>query len=109
MFVADDAEDLAEYVDECCDTFDCEYTELPNGGIYLPQPALPVPYDIPEDGDGDFFKGASICDSWFRYLIGREDIGEWHSLAESDFTPEERQALIDSAMMKLSTHPDYTK
>lgn len=103
VFVADDPDELAEYVDECCDTFECEYTELPNGGgIYLPSPALPVPYDIPEDGDGDFFKGASICDTWFPYLIGRDDIGDWKSLAESDTTPEEREALLARVIEKLS-------
>lgn len=102
IFVADDVDELAEYVDECCDTFECEYTELPNGGIYLPQPALPVPYDIPEDGDGDFFKGASLCDPWFRYLVGSEDIGDWESLAETDTTPEEREVLLARVIEKLS-------
>jgi len=87
VFVAEDIGDLREYVDECTDIDACEFTILPNGGVYLPKPSLTIPYDVGESEEGDHFKGATITDSWFGYFIGAKDEAKWEPLegGEDDF------------------------
>lgn len=36
IFAARDVAHLCEFIDLCCDAYDCEYTELRAGGIYWP-------------------------------------------------------------------------
>ncbi|MCA1542251.1 hypothetical protein I6F18_20035 [Bradyrhizobium sp. NBAIM32] len=43
LFAADDEDDLELVVDECTDVPDCEYVELPPGGVMWESPAKPVP------------------------------------------------------------------
>ena len=50
IFTADDGLGLAIAVDECTDVSDCEYAELPYGGIMWESPAKPVPLNV---GDTD--------------------------------------------------------
>jgi len=42
IFVADEMNDLLVAVDECTDPDDCEYIELPVGGIMWTSPAIAV-------------------------------------------------------------------
>jgi hypothetical protein len=55
FFVADEMEDLLIAVDECTDPDDCEYIEMPPGGIMWTSPAIPVPLNPgdPEDDDSE--------------------------------------------------------
>ncbi|QTH20802.1 hypothetical protein HRJ34_21135 [Rhizorhabdus wittichii] len=88
VFVADNVRDLREYVDECCPTDACEFATLPNGGVFLSGTSLPIPYDLGESEEGDFFKSAQVTDSWFRYFVGPDDQAEWEPLEadEDDLT-----------------------
>jgi hypothetical protein len=50
FFYAEEMHDLIIAVDECLDPGDCEYSELPAGGIMWTSPAVAIPLD---DGDKD--------------------------------------------------------
>ena len=106
IFVAESIGQLGELVDECCDTFACEYTPLPSGGIYLSNRAAPVPFGpLADDEDVDFFKGATPSEDWFSMFFREEDPPVWHSLAEAPWKSDaERQKLINSGMAKLIAH-----
>lgn len=80
VFVARDVNHLREMVDECCSTDACEFTDLPYGGIYLSGTSLPIPYDVGEDEEGDFFKGAQLTESWFPSFVSLKDNAEWEPL-----------------------------
>ena len=49
FFVADQMEDLLMAVDECTDPADCEYVELPPGGIMWTSRAIAVPLSPGKD------------------------------------------------------------
>jgi hypothetical protein len=51
FFVADEMDDLLIAVDECTEPADCEYVELPVGGILWPSPAIAVPLESVRDHD----------------------------------------------------------
>ena len=80
VFVAHDIAGLREYVDECCPIEACEFTTLPNGGVFLSGASLPIPYNLGDSEDGDFFKGAQVTESWFRSFIAADDQAEWEPL-----------------------------
>ncbi|SDD58763.1 hypothetical protein SAMN05444678_11692 [Sphingomonas sp. YR710] len=107
LFIADNVTELEELVDECCDAFACEFTTLPNGGIYMSGPAIPIPSIPDESEDLNFFRDATMTDSWAGPFFHGTDVPPWTSLAECPWSSdEERQQLADSAMAKLMAHYD---
>lgn len=80
FFYADEMDELLIIIDECLDPVDCEYIELPAGGIYWESPAVPVPLEV-KDGDIDPNepeKGlpwacAELSESWFSAVDGQTD------------------------------------
>jgi hypothetical protein len=81
FFFAQDADDLQVIVDECTDVPDCEYVELPEGGIMWESPAIDVPIEIDrhriEVDENDLpdvpWSGASLSESWWSVLYGHTD------------------------------------
>ena len=49
FFFAEGVDHLDVIVDECIDVPDCEYVELPEGGIMWESPAIDVPIEIDKD------------------------------------------------------------
>jgi len=83
IFVADDEGDVQLAVDECTDVPDCEYIELPNGGVMWETPAVPVPLvtaDKRNDEDAEIaqlpWARASLTERWWNFVHGFEDV-EW--------------------------------
>lgn len=82
IFVADDEDDLEIVVDECTDVPECEYAELPGGGVMWESPAKPVPLDPgdPEDDTSPVeefpWAGASLTEAWWFVVYGRAEV-EW--------------------------------
>ena len=75
FYFAEEATDLATIVDECTEVADCEYAELPDGGITWGSPAIAVPIEIDKDDPTnieDFpripWSGASLSESWWSVL-----------------------------------------
>jgi hypothetical protein len=82
FFFAEDADDLELIVDECTDVPDCEYVELPDGGIIWESPAIDVPIEIDkesvelpdENAIPDMpWSGASLTEHWWSVLYGYTD------------------------------------
>jgi hypothetical protein len=83
IFVADDEDQVQLAVDECTDVPDCEYIELPDGGVMWESPAVPVPLDTLARGDDDTaptgelpWARASLTERWWNFVQGFEDT-EW--------------------------------
>jgi hypothetical protein len=92
FFFAEDADDLELVVDECTDVPDCEYVELPDGGIMWESPAIDVPFqfdkDSPEPPDEEDvpkvpWSGASLTESWWSVVYGYTD-EQWTSFVPQD-------------------------
>jgi hypothetical protein len=79
FFVADEMDDLLIAVDECTEPADCEYIELPAGGIFWPSPAIAVPLKPgdPEDDDSEAeelpWEGAHFSEPWWSVVYGHSD------------------------------------
>jgi len=80
FFVAAEIEDLLVTVDECTDPGDCEYVELPAGGILWSSPAIAVPLDAGgvEDEDADHgqelpWARAELSETWWNVVYGFTD------------------------------------
>jgi len=79
FYFADAPDDLITIIDECTEVADCEYTELPDGGITWESPAIPVPIEIDKDDPNDNntpalpWSGASLSESWWSVLYGYTD------------------------------------
>ena len=81
FFFVEDIDRLEVLVDECTDTTDCEYVELPDGGIMWESPAIDVPIEIDKDSsepdEADIpdipWSGASLSESWWSVLYGDTD------------------------------------
>ena len=80
FFFAEEVLELEMIVDECTDVPDCEYVELPHGGIMWESPAIDVPIEIDKDSDQDEvdipelpWSGASLTESWWSVLYGYTD------------------------------------
>ena len=52
FFYAAEMHDLIIAVDECLDPVDCEYAELPVGGIMWTSPAVTIPIDNGDEDEG---------------------------------------------------------
>lgn len=82
FFAADNFDELVVAVDECTDVPDCEYIELPAGGIMWTSPAIPVPVDIGdrEDEDAEIeslpWATAQLSETWWSVVYGYTD-DEW--------------------------------
>jgi hypothetical protein len=91
FFYAEDEDELEFVADECTETADCEYVELPVGGIMWESPAIDVPIeksaDSPEDDENDIpelpWSGAALTDSWFSVIYGLTD-GQWTPFVPQD-------------------------
>jgi hypothetical protein len=81
FFFAEDVDHLDVIVDECTHVPDCEYVELPEGGIMWETPAIDVPIEIDKDSieadENDVpempWSGASLSESWWSVLYGYTD------------------------------------
>jgi hypothetical protein len=73
---------LCDLVDECCDIDECEYTELPPGGVYWTDEAIAVPVQAVSDDDEDEpripWAGAMETESWTSRLYNGP--GNWKPL-----------------------------
>jgi hypothetical protein len=83
FFVADEMDDLLIAVDECTEPEDCEYVELPVGGILWSSPAIAVPLDPGdcEDENADVgeelpWAKAELSETWWNVVYGLTD-DEW--------------------------------
>ncbi|WP_050625642.1 hypothetical protein [Bradyrhizobium viridifuturi] len=91
FFYAEDDEHLELIVDECTDVPDCEYMELPHGGIMWESPAIDVPIEVNREYDPEDdeevpslpWSGAALTEAWFSVVYGYTD-EEWIR-----FVPEE--------------------
>ena len=89
LYSASDLESLRNLVNECTDTYACEYREIVDGGVFWEGPAIPVPLPDACDDDDDAeelvslpWETATETDGW---LIEFFDEGpKWLSLMESD-------------------------
>jgi hypothetical protein len=93
FFVAEEMEDLLITIDECLDAADCEYVELPSGGILWSSPAIAVPLDPGSDEDENANDGqrlpwarAELSETWWSVVYGYTD-DEW-----TEFFPGKRKA-----------------
>jgi hypothetical protein len=79
FFAADEMEDLLIAVDECTDPSDCEYMELPVGGIMWSSPAIAIPLSRGDDADEESeaerlpWEKADLSDTWWNALYGYAD------------------------------------
>jgi hypothetical protein len=83
FFVGDEIEDILITIDECTDPGDCEYIELPVGGILWSSPAIAVPLDPGSDEDENAENGqelpwdkVSLSETWWSAVYGYTD-DEW--------------------------------
>jgi hypothetical protein len=91
FFYAEDEDELEFVADECTETADCEYVELPVGGIMWESPAIDVPIeksaDSPTDDEDDVpdlpWSGAALTDSWFSVIYGLTD-EQWTPFVPQD-------------------------
>jgi hypothetical protein len=89
IYSADNENDLAEFVDESVTPMECEYLVLPDGGFYLDGGAQPIPRDVGEDEEVEFFAKSSFTDSWDRIFLGTDpdDGAADHNWRALPFTP----------------------
>jgi hypothetical protein len=80
FFVADEMDDLLIAVDECTEPEDCEYVELPAGGILWSSPAIAVPFDPGDvedknaDDDQELpWAKAELSETWWNVVYGYSD------------------------------------
>lgn len=82
FFYAEEMHDLIIAVDECLDPVDCEFTELPTGGIMWTSPAVTIPItdrDEDETAEDDRqnipWARADLTDLWWNVVHSLEE--EW--------------------------------
>jgi hypothetical protein len=85
LFVSPSDNMLWEFVDECCDPLECEFTKLPPGGIYLPgagAPKLPTSIEYPVDGPEipDWLAGAVVSELWLDVFYSEEHGPIWQPI-----------------------------
>lgn len=90
LFVSDDEDDLAEYVDECTDPYVCEFVELPPGSIHLPDAGAPLVPTIISDATNehefpDWFGNCVISELWHDQFYSERT--EWQQLVPPDSFP----------------------
>jgi hypothetical protein len=82
FFVAEEMEDLLMAIDECLDAADCEYVELPAGGILWSSPVTAIPLDPgreeenSDDGQKLPWAKAELSEAWWSVVYGYSD-DEW--------------------------------
>lgn len=89
LFVSPADDMLWEFVDECCDPYECEFVTLPPGGLYLHQAGAPtVPTLIPdpeqEDSFPDWFSGATVSELWLGIFHSGYGELEWQAIEWTD-------------------------
>ena len=93
FLVADEADDLLVVIDECLDAADCEYMELPDGGIMWTSPAIAVPFKAgdPDDDESEAeelpWAKAELSESWWSVVYGYSDDNWTEFFAGSPRTP----------------------
>ncbi|KRR06820.1 hypothetical protein [Bradyrhizobium valentinum] len=80
FYFAAEPDALVTIIDECTEAADCEYAELPDGGISWESPAISVPIGIDKEDPNDIedtpevpWSGASLSESWWSVLYGYTD------------------------------------
>jgi len=89
LFVSPTGDMLWEFIDECCDPYECEFVKLPPGSLYLHQAGAPtVPTLIPdpeqEDSYPDGFSGSIVSELWLGIFHGGHGELEWQPIEPSD-------------------------
>jgi hypothetical protein len=92
LFVSPSRKDLWDFVDECTESGECEYLELPPGGFYFPQagaPVVPTLTCVPEVEDSfpDWFAGAVLSELWDPIFYTGDHEGEWQPVVPGEDTP----------------------
>jgi len=103
FFYAEEMDELFITINECTDPVDCEYIELPPGGIYWGSPAVAVPLEIKDDTDPKELPWARVdlSESWFDAVDGWTD-SEWIPFfpnAPRDPTPKPRRRFSNPAQV----------
>ena len=79
FFAADEPDDLLVVIDECLDAADCEYMELPDGGIMWTSPAIAIPLNPGNDEDKETeaeelpWARADLSETWWSAVYGDSD------------------------------------
>jgi hypothetical protein len=106
FFFAEEVDELELKVDECTDVPDCEYVELPLGGIMWTSPAIDVPIEIDKDRVERMkttfpefpWQRASLSERWWSILYGYTD-EQW-----TRFVPENPLKPRPPAPRRSGTH-----
>lgn len=88
LFVSPCANELWNYVDECCDPFACEFLKLPPGGLYIDHSGaakIPTVIADPEDEElyPDWFTGAVVSELWLNIFHGPRGM-QWMPIERSN-------------------------
>lgn len=88
LFVSPSENVLWEFVDECCDPDECEFVQLPAGGIYLPKaggPRVPTCVEYPDDDRDipDWFADAIASELWIDIFYSEEHGPKWQPVSLS--------------------------
>jgi hypothetical protein len=82
FFYADKMDELLVAIDECTEPVDCEYIELPPGGIYWGSPAVAVPLQFKDETGASEpekelpWDRVDLSERWFDAVYGYLD-SEW--------------------------------
>lgn len=77
IFSADDLAGLIYHIDEITDARECEFAELPSGGLFWGPGAKALPLELPDDPDeireADTRVGElTFCESWFNAVCEQQ-------------------------------------
>jgi hypothetical protein len=89
LFVSPSDDMLWDFVDECCDPYECEFVRLPAGGVYLSEagaPAVPTSIEFPVDDRDipDWFAGATLSELWLDVFYSKECGPYWQAIEASN-------------------------
>jgi hypothetical protein len=92
LFVSPNTEDLWDYVDECTESGECEYLELPPGGFHFPNagaPRVPTLTSVPEVEESfpDWFTGAVLSELWYDIFYTGDREAEWEPVVPAADAP----------------------
>lgn len=89
LFVSPTDDMLGEFVDECCDPYECEFVKLPPGGIFLPSsgaPVVPTKIEYPEDDQNipDWFARAVTSELWIDIFYSEKRGPKWRPIEPNE-------------------------
>lgn len=83
IFVSPTDDLLGEFVDECRDPYECEFVELPPGGIYLDSaeaPKVPTNIEYPVKDIPDWLAGATLSELWLDIFHSKKRGPKWQPI-----------------------------